>query len=320
MSLMSEQVFSSDKFSSVYETDANYHYLGPAPKSVIQFFREFVKLFDDVADAINSLLRMRAKIRYKYKFVDNEPVSRAYLRLRTGDDPQKLNIALENLSRYAYFSKFKSASDAIEELLMSLLTQWEKKFEENKLDPRVENFIEMYVKSVYRKKMESNMQVNKQQGVQSTFEITSLPERQDLVDVTFKNETLAPHENKIDTEPMTQAAYAKNNTQSAAGNSANSKANPVCKLIDLNKIELIETISFQEFKKFLFDQKGNGSKKADFEKTKTLEIQIVKDQKRGETSKLEVDSKHNSKLSVLNISKSKDKPNNSQRIQLEMRC
>ena len=153
MSLSKENVHSSRKFPIFY--------LGDAPEVVGRKFQDFCSNFDKLTDAVNSLLEMDNDLVNKYRFLplpDDTPI---HVQSTSLDDPQEVREAMIKLNKYAKKGKYKSVSNAIEELLMSYPRSNDPSVVEANnsseftIDSEVKQSLEIVVEEVYNKLIEN---------------------------------------------------------------------------------------------------------------------------------------------------------------------
>jgi len=149
---------------------------GYAPKEVIEKFQSFCINYPTLTAAIHNLLLMDKNLKYKYRFLTSSVTYQMLARPTVKDDTQVLKNAILKLHKYAKDGRYKSVSDAIEELLMSSSKQDPPSPVESNnstqftMDWQVKKSLEVVVEAVYTKILDnlylSNQQEANKQNIQ----------------------------------------------------------------------------------------------------------------------------------------------------------
>jgi len=143
---------------------------GYAPKEVIEKFQSFCINYPTLTAAIHNLLLMDKNLKYKYRFLTSSVTYQMLARPTVKDDTQVLKNAILKLHKYAKDGRYKSVSDAIEELLMSSSKQDPPSSVESNnstqftMDWQVKKSLEVVVEAVYTKILDNLYLSNQQEA------------------------------------------------------------------------------------------------------------------------------------------------------------
>lgn len=164
---------------------------GYAPKEVIERFQSFCINYPTLTAAIHNLLLMDKNLKYKYRFLTSSVTYQMLARPTVKDDTQVLKNAILKLHKYAKDGRYKSVSDAIEELLMSspkpdqLNTIEPNNSTQFTMDWQVKKSLEVVVEAVYSKILDnlytSNQQETNKQNMQSVRSPSIRPNYSQLI-------------------------------------------------------------------------------------------------------------------------------------------